>query len=302
MSRTKLGDREAISLGLSQNNTEEELARTKKIPQIFLVLFKMLMSFVSRMYVAGIIKSVSRVLERNLRSVASAMLRTVLRGPLVTIGGIKYWLSDARLESFFTLSSEYEKYVWSYFKPAVGDVFIDVGAHIGKYALQVARIVRDEGTVIALEPHLENFRALLKGIQLNGFRNIIALNVAAWDKECKLQLFIGDASTYHSTKVDRGLGYVTVQAHPIDQIIAELRVKHVDWIKIDAEEAEIEVVRGLRRTLSIYTPQLIVEVQWKNLREFLMLMENYHYTVKPIEGEQNPRDKFGYFHCSPLLT
>jgi FkbM family methyltransferase len=291
-----------ILLGSFQNNTEQESAQPQKIPKIFLVLFKMLMSFVSRMYIAGMIKSVSRVLEKNLRSVTSAMLRTFLRGPIVTIGDIKYYLSDRRLESFFTLSSEYEKYLWNYFKPAGGDVFVDVGAHIGKYALQVARIVGDEGRVIALEPHLGNFRALLKGIQLNGFRNITALNVAAWDRECKLQLFVGDASTYHSAKIDRGLGYIDVQAQTIDQIIAKLRIKHVDWIKIDVEEAEIEVLRGLRKTLSTYAPRLIVEVQWKYLKEFLMLMENYQYMVKPIEGEQNPRDRFGYYYCIPLLT
>jgi FkbM family methyltransferase len=260
------------------------------------------MSFVSRMYIAGMIKSVSRALERNLRGVASTILRNFLGGPVVIIGNVKYWLSDARLESFFTLSSEYEKYVWNYFKPARGDVFVDVGAHVGKYALQVARIVGDEGTVIALEPHIGNFNALLKGIQLNGFRNIIALNVAAWDKECKLQLFIGDASTYHSAKVDRGLGYVSVQARTIDQIIAELLIKHVDWIKIDVEEAEIEVLRGLRKTLAMYAPRIVVEVQWKHLKDFRALMENCKYKVYPIEGEQNPRDRFGYYYCIPLLT
>jgi FkbM family methyltransferase len=287
-------------LGASQDNIEEEPIKPQKIPEIFLVLFKMLMSFVSRMHIAGLIKSVSRVLERNLRSATSVMLRNFLRGPVVTIDNVKYWLSDARLESFFTLSSEYEKYLWNYFKPARGDVFVDVGAHVGKYAFQVAKIVGDEGTVIALEPHLGNFRALLKGIQLNGFRNVTALNVAAWDKECKLRLFLGDASTYHSAKIDRGLGHVDVRAQPIDQIIAELRIKRVDWIKIDVEEAEIEVLRGLRKTLSMYAPQLVIEVQWKHLKEFLMLMENYQYKVKPIEGEQNPRDRFGYYYCIPL--
>lgn len=290
-----------ISLGSFQNSTEQETAQVKKIPKILLVLFKMLMSFVSRMYIAGMIKSISLMLERNLRSVTSAILRNVLlREPVVTIDGVKYWLPDARLESFFTLFSEYEKYVWSYFKPAGGDVLVDVGAHVGKYALQVARIVGDEGTVIALEPHPGNFRALLKGIQLNGFRNITALNVAAWNRGCKLKLFIHEASIYHSAKIDGGLGYINVQAQAIDQITAELRIKHVDWIKIDVEDAEIEVLRGLRKTLTTYAPRLIVEVQWKNLKEFLTLMENYHYMVKPIEGEQNPRDRFGYFYCGPL--
>lgn len=263
----------------------------------------MLMSFVSRMHVTGILKQISLMLERKLRSVASALLRNILlRNPVLTIDGVKYWLSDARLESLATLLTEYEKYVWRYLKPAIGDVFIDVGAHVGKYTLQVARIVGDEGLVIAIEPHPGNYRALLRGIQLNGFRNVVAFNVAAWDRDCKLKLFIHEAAVFHSTKIDIGLGYVEVEARTIDQVITELSTKQVDWIKIDVEDAEIEVLKGLKKTLAKYAPQLIIEVQWKNLKEILKLMGNYHYAVKPIAGEQNPRAKWGYFYCEPLST
>jgi len=263
----------------------------------------MFMSFVSRIHIAGIIKQTSLILERKLRSVASALLRnTLLRTPVVAINGIKYYLSDVRLESLFILSPEYEKYVWKYFKPTIGEVFIDVGAHVGKYTLQVARIVGDKGLVIALEPHPGNYRALFRGIQLNGFRNIVTFKVAAWDRDCKLKLFVHEAAVYHSAKIDIGLGHIEVEARTIDQIIAELSVKQVDWIKIDVEDAEIEVLRGLEKTLAKYAPRLIIEVQWKNLKEVLKLMENYHYAVKPIAGEQNPKDKVGYFYCEPLST
>jgi hypothetical protein len=95
------------------------------------------------MHIAGIIKQVSLLLGKKLRNVASALLRnTLLRDPIVTINGLKYYLSDARLESFSSLSTEYEKYVWEYFKPATGDVFIDIGVYVGKYALQVAKNCR----------------------------------------------------------------------------------------------------------------------------------------------------------------
>jgi len=181
-------------------------------------------------------------------------------------------------------------------------VFIDVGAHVGKYALQVARIVGDEGLVLALEPHPENYEALLKGIRLNGFRNIVALNIAAWKSDCRLKLFIHEASIYQFVKIDKGLGYVEVEARTMDQVIAELNIKQVDWIKIDAEDAETEILEGLEKTLAAFTPRLIIEVQWKNLRKVLNLMENYRYAVKPIPGEQNPKDKVGYFYCEPLST
>jgi FkbM family methyltransferase len=303
MTSVKLKNNGEISLEPFQNSHRKELAKSKKMQQIIFVLFEMFMSFVLRMHIAGIIKQISLMLERKFRSVASALLSNILlRNPVVSINGVKYYLSDARLESLFTLSSEYEKYVWKYFKPALGDVFVDVGANIGKYTLQVARIVGGEGLVITLEPHPGNYRALLRGIQLNGFRNIVPFNVAAWDRDCKLKLFVHEASVYHSTKLDVGLGYVEVEARTIDQVIVELSIKQVDWIKIDVEDAEIEVLRGLKKTLAKYAPRLIIEVQWKNLKGILKLTESYHYAVKSIAGEQNSKDKVGYFYCEPIPT
>jgi len=64
----------------------------------------------------------------------------------------------------------------------------------------------------------------------------------------------------------------------------------------------MEVLKGVKKTLVEYAPRLIMEVQWKNLKEVLKLMKNHHYAVKPIAGEQNPKAKWGYFYCEPLST
>jgi FkbM family methyltransferase len=276
--------------------------RSRKANRVLFIVFEMITSFISRMHIIGIVKQVSVTLERRLRSVASALSRNILlRNHIVSINCVKYYLSDERLESLVTLFGEYEKYVWEYFVPKLGEVFIDVGAHVGKYSLRVARIVGGEGLVIAVEPHPGNYQALLKGIQLNDYKNVIALNVAAWDKNCRLKLFIHDASVHHSAKIDLGLGYVEVDARTIDQVVEDLDVKRVDWIKIDVEDAETEVIKGLEKTLAKYNPRLIIEVQWKSLREIRKLMDNYHYTVVPIPREQNPKAQWGYFYCEPLV-
>lgn len=292
-----------IVLKTHKNRHRNSLAGPKKANWVIFIIFEVVMSFISRMHIVGIVKQISVMLERKLRNVASKLLGNVLlRNHVITVNGVQYYLSDERLESLVTLFAEYERFVWKYLKPAPGEVFIDVGAHVGKYSLRVAKVVKDEGLVIALEPHPGNYRALLKGIQLNGYRNIVALNVAAWDKNCKLKLFVHEAAVHHSAKIDLGLGYVEVDAWTIDQVTSELGVKRVDWIKIDAEDAETEVIKGLEETLAKFHPRLIVEIQWKSLEEVLRLMEDYHYAGKPIEGEQNPRAKWGYFYFEPLAT
>lgn len=285
----------------AKNNRKEHFTDSRKTKGVIFNAFKTVLNCISHMRITGLIKQISPTLERKLRDIVAAILKNiVIQNRVVIINGVKYYLSDTRFESFITLFAEYEKHVWEYFKPAKGDVFIDVGAHVGKYTLQVARIVEDDGLVIAIEPHPENYQALLKGIQLNGFKNIIALNVAAWNKECKIKLFIHDAAVHHSTKIDLGLGQIEVQARTIDQVIDELDVKRVNWVKIDVEGAEVEVLRGLKKTLASHNPRLIIEVQRKNLKNVLKFMENYKYMVKPIAMEKDPRAGWGYLYCEPI--
>jgi len=74
--------------------------------------------------------------------------------------GIKYYVCDA--ESYIILNDNFEKEVWRYLTLRKGDIFIDVGAHVGKYTLPAAKIVGNTGKVIAIEPDPANFEALKK--------------------------------------------------------------------------------------------------------------------------------------------
>jgi len=49
-----------------------------------------------------------------------------------------------------------------------GCVFIDVGAHVGRYALLASRLVGAEGLVVAVEPVPENYAVLLDNIMRSG--------------------------------------------------------------------------------------------------------------------------------------
>jgi FkbM family methyltransferase len=191
------------------------------------------------------------------------MMRYTLLGgnfPLkmvVEVDGVRYRLVD--LESLF-ISPRYEAHVMSYIKPVAGDVFVDIGAHVGKYSLQIAKIVGDRGKVIAIEPDPENFKALVEGIRMNKLSNVVAFNVAAWDKECRLPLYIsppkgkthlgyliGKGGSSLKRAVNRSITWV--YAIPLDRIIEDLRISKVSYIKIDVEGAEYEVLKGSSLTI-----------------------------------------------------
>ena len=140
-----------------------------------------------------------------------------------------------------------------------GDVFVDVGARIGKYTITTAKIVGDSGLVVSLEPFPANYRRLLENIKMNNLTNVVALNVAAWCARCDLKLFIAIEHGQHSVKKNFGRGFINVQADTLDNILGALGVEKVNAIKIDVERAEAEVIKGSIKTLSKYHPRVIVE-------------------------------------------
>lgn len=185
---------------------------------------------------------------------------------VVDVDGIKYKLVD--VESLIILSPRYEEWMWKYLTPKEGDYFVDVGAHVGKYALRVAKIVGDDGKVIAIEPELESFRALVKGIMVNKLTNIIPVNVAAWDKETRLVLYVGEDNAKSRYLVGKGWSSVKrkvselcveVPAKSLDNIIKELKIDRVDFIKIDAEGSEYEVLKGSQKIIKSCKPRMIIE-------------------------------------------
>jgi len=146
------------------------------------------------------------------------------------------------------------------FSPKEGDVVIDVGAHIGPYTLKASKRVGLNGKIIAIEADPENFDILNRNIQLNKLTNVIALNYAAYSKEDKIRLYLlkGKESSYtkyNTVMTDRAGNekrFVEVQANTLDYLLQSNGIKHeqVNWIKIDVEGAEFDVLKGAKDILS----------------------------------------------------
>lgn len=214
----------------------------------------------------------------------------IFNGTIISVNGIKFNPID--VGSYIILTPGFEPWMFDYLKPKYGDVFIDVGAHIGKYSLQVAEKVGKEGLVIAIEPMPECYEALEENILLNKFNNIIPLNCAAWDKDSTLKLFIGDSTGTNSIKFNMGLGHLDVKARALDNLLEEMKVERVEWIKIDVEGSEYEVLRGLVKTLEEHSPKLIVEIKEPNKEKVLNMMKKLKYIIYPID---EPSKEYYYF-------
>ncbi len=184
---------------------------------------------------------------------------------------------------------KHEQAVGNIFQPKEGEVVVDVGTHIGTYTMPASRLAGSHGKVIAIEAEPSNFNELVFNLKLNQAHNVIPLNIAAWDKEATLDLHLFDDITSHSLVFlpENPTESVKIRARPLDKMLEEMGIKAVDWIKIDVQGAEVEVLRGLEKTMS-RSPnlKLIVEVHSEEISgKCLSILKDAGYEVRWISHQ-----------------
>jgi FkbM family methyltransferase len=157
---------------------------------------------------------------------------------------------------------QYEKY----YELKKGDIVVDAGAHVGTFSVKAAKLVGDEGKVIAIEPELNNLRLLRKNVEANELRNVAIVPKGVCSGRGKLRLNVSWNQTGHSFYQDDCYGtkdtndFEEVEIDSIDHILTELGIKRADFIKMDIEGAEIEALKGMNETLKDNDVKLAIEV------------------------------------------
>lgn len=136
-----------------------------------------------------------------------------------------------------------------------GDVFFDVGAYIGQYTLLAADRVGKTGTVIAVEPENQNFELLQRNIRENNAENVSLFNFALGRQNGTAHLVSVTedlavstlnsswiSALYPEINIDKQV--TTVEVKTITTMMRELRINHIDLLKVDVEGAEVQVLEG----------------------------------------------------------
>jgi FkbM family methyltransferase len=167
----------------------------------------------------------------------------------------------------FKLMALHEDEIVDQFDPKPGNTVIDVGAHIGLYTLIAAKKVGPSGKVIAIEPDPENCNLLKRNVELNRLTNVTILECAAFSSNSKLKLYLPGKErgfTKLSTiMANRAVteNFLEIDATTLDHLMLMQGIAEVNWIKIDVEGAELEVLKGAIVTLSVSNNiALLIEV------------------------------------------
>jgi len=147
---------------------------------------------------------------------------------------------------------------------------VDVGANIGYSTLLLARCVGPAGRVLAFEPLAENFRMLQENIRLNDHRNVTAENLALMERTGRIELRTatpGAMTWAASATIDAAKAVETqdVEAVTLDEYAIRNGIAKIDFLKMDVEGAEADVLAGMGSILDRQKPLLLIEIHQSDL-------------------------------------
>jgi FkbM family methyltransferase len=140
-----------------------------------------------------------------------------------------------------------------------GDIVLDCGANIGEFTKTALK--HGAKLVVAIEPAPAQVRC----IRLNLAKEIAEGRVivwpkGVWDKEDTMKLNLNPENAGGDTLIDQGPNWASVMVPltTIDNLVSELKLPRVNFIKMDIEGAEKQALAGARRTLQTDHPRVAI--------------------------------------------
>jgi FkbM family methyltransferase len=159
------------------------------------------------------------------------------------------------------LTGKYEQDLWSVVSRFVspGDTCLDIGANVGAVTLFLAKTVGASGKVIGFEPGPAFFQRLKRNVDLNpDLKPVVELfNIGLADKEGVLHWaedpeFPGNAYMFGESGTE-------VRVLTLDAVLGGGKLSRLDFIKVDVEGMEWEVLSGARNLIRKFRPKIFFE-------------------------------------------
>jgi FkbM family methyltransferase len=233
------------------------------------------------------------------------------RGVPWRINGVEYRI-DARHRR--RLGQDYDGAAAVYLREHVrpGAVCFDVGANVGVYVLQFAHWSAPNGRVVAFEPNPAASAALHRHIRLNHLGpRVRVVQAAVGAAPGKATLFAAGADGMsrlgesNPVLADQAVG-VNVSLITLDQFCQEEDL-WPDWLLIDVEGFEFQVLQGARQLLRRRPATgVVVEIHpslWSSAQTTRSLaeslLEEWGLTPVPLAGQIDPLGQYGLVLLEP---
>jgi FkbM family methyltransferase len=176
-----------------------------------------------------------------------------------------------------------------------GDVFVDVGANIGYFTLLASRLVNDAGAVLAFEPEAENFALLEANCRRNGCGNVRCYQAALGQENASGTLYLNEQNRGDHSLYPEQPGRVAQDINIVNgsRLICA-RHPRVNFIKIDTQGAECDVLSGLGELIAASAAELIMLIEFSPMhlknagtggRQLLELLAGYDWRMYLMDAD-----------------
>lgn len=179
---------------------------------------------------------------------------------------------------------------------AAGDVVYDVGANLGYLTVAIARLVGDRGSVHAFEPLPQNLDRLRHAVRSNHLEDQVHVVAAAVGRRPGKESFLKHESggmgklAYSAGRKIAYQGRIEVTVLSLDGYHYERGEPAPDWVKIDVEGGEADVLVGARRLLKEVRPGFLLEIHGPEAAEGVLgELRSAGYRAQTLTGRSVDR-------------
>lgn len=172
-----------------------------------------------------------------------------------------------------------------------GDVVLDIGANIGAHTITFSRLAGEKGSVLGFEPERNNFYTLAGNVAINNLRNTKVYQMAVADETGEIsipEIDMQKTTNFGAIELSKSSAYEMSYKVPMTTI-DQLNLNKINFIKIDVEGMETEVIKGAEKTIKQFRPLIYAENDRQEKSEGLIsLLKSLGYKI--------------YQHAAPMFN
>jgi len=175
-----------------------------------------------------------------------------------------------------------DNWVAQYAKQA--KVIYDIGANIGNHTVYFSKKLNAE-KIFSFEPMPINYKMLEKNIFDNGIKNVTAHNVALGAKNSSAKMSMEQENNNGTAKISKNsdIDGETVRIVTLDSLNLPLP----DFIKIDVEGFELNVLKGMKNILKKSKAPIWIEIDEETCEEVYSLLLEFGYGILSFNLEND---------------